>query len=594
MAEFSTNPGDRSVSELEREVDRERERVSATIDELQARASVGSLVDQLVKAVGENGGEVSRNLGRSLRDNPLAALLTGVGLAWLMAGSGRPRDEAQDWDDPDSDDLRYGRDRLSEAPMPSASSYGSSAEGAWPRSEYSDPSAETEEGGLRERVADVAGRVGEGVSDAVAGVRERASEMSHSAGARLARAGDTIRGAGGAVRHRAGAARRSAAGTSDYMRNGLDTLIEDQPLVAGAIAMALGAAVGGALPRSRVEDRMFGEQSDRAMETVRTLAKDQGAKVQATASAVVDEALNIADEASAELGAKLPSGEEIVDAAESKVREAASRLREASGGRHRPGAGRPPGSASGARPLSPADRSLSLLHLARFYGLVSRGAPLGPHPAARSDDATVGRRGVFARGAPRSLNVDRRGEKVAGPRLQMQGRRYTTRHIPADNGSILMRCSPDELPLEVVEQRDLSLVDLAPSLGEIEPGGAVNLRKLPHLARARWPLQRERVAPDRGGVDVRLDRPDMDQLACHLPHRSERDCRSRQREPGLFEELPVRGVQKVLVRLDLSLGDRPGMGVFVRPERAARMNEEDLQPTVAPAEGKQTCARLWH
>ena len=94
MAEFSTNPGDRSVGELEREVDRERERVSATIDELQARASVGSLVDQLVKAVGENGGEVSRNLGRSLRDNPLAALLTGVGLAWLMAGSGRPRDEA--------------------------------------------------------------------------------------------------------------------------------------------------------------------------------------------------------------------------------------------------------------------------------------------------------------------------------------------------------------------------------------------------------------------------------------------------------------------------------------------------------------------
>jgi Protein of unknown function (DUF3618) len=330
MAEFSTNPGDRSVGELEREVDRERERVSATIDELQARASVGSLVDQLVKAVGENGGEVSRNLGRSLRDNPLAAMLTGVGLAWLMAGSGRPRDEAQDWDDRVNDDLRYGRDRLSEAPTPSAS-FGSSAEGAWPRSEYSDPATETDEGGLRERVAGVAGRVGEGVSDAVGGVRERASEMSHAASAGLTRAGHAIRETGGAVRHRAGAARRSATGTSHYMRNGVDTLIEDQPLVAGAIAMALGAAIGGALPRSRVEDRMFGEQSDRAMESVRTLAKDQGAKVQATASAVVDEALNIAGEASAELGANLPSGEEIVDAAESKVREAASRLGEASG-----------------------------------------------------------------------------------------------------------------------------------------------------------------------------------------------------------------------------------------------------------------------
>ena len=115
------------------------------------------------------------------------------------------------------------------------------------------------------------------------------------------------------------------------MRHGLDTLIEDQPLVAGAIAMALGAAVGGALPRSRIEDQMFGEQSDRAMEAARTLAKEQGAKVQATAGAVMDEAMNIAGEASAELGGKLPSGEEIVDAAEGKVREAASRLREASG-----------------------------------------------------------------------------------------------------------------------------------------------------------------------------------------------------------------------------------------------------------------------
>ena len=66
MAEFSTNPGDLSVGELEREVDRERERVSATIDELQSRASMGNIVDQLVKAVGENGGDIGRNIGRSL------------------------------------------------------------------------------------------------------------------------------------------------------------------------------------------------------------------------------------------------------------------------------------------------------------------------------------------------------------------------------------------------------------------------------------------------------------------------------------------------------------------------------------------------
>jgi hypothetical protein len=130
--------------------------------------------------------------------------------------------------------------------------------------------------------------------------------MSHAASAGLTRAGDAIRETGGTMRHRAGVARRSAAGTSHYMRNSLDTLIEDQPLVAGAIAIALGAAVGGALPGSRVEDRRFGEWSDRAMESVRTLANDEGAKVKATAGAVVNEALNIAGEASTDSGRSCP------------------------------------------------------------------------------------------------------------------------------------------------------------------------------------------------------------------------------------------------------------------------------------------------
>jgi hypothetical protein len=56
---------------------------------------------------------------------------------------------------------------------------------------------------------------------------------------------------------------------------------------------------------------------------------------------------------------------------------------------------------------------------------------------------------------------------------------------------ILIHRSPADLPVKFRKERDLSLVDLAPSIGEIEPGGAVYLRKLPDLARAGRPLQRE-------------------------------------------------------------------------------------------------------
>jgi hypothetical protein len=320
MAEFRTDPGDRSVSELEREVDSERERVSATIDELQSRASMGNIVDQLVKAVGENGGEVSRNLGRSLRDNPMAALLTGVGLAWLIAGSGGSATKDPAWD---ADDPRYrgGTD-------PDLRTFGVSGGrgGFEPRGAF-DGGGEEPSDGLGQRVADFAGQIGDEVSDAAAGLKERAADLTHAAGSGFSQARDTVRQAGASVRQHAGAATRSAAGTGRDMRQGLDGLIEGQPLVLGAIAMAIGAAVGGAMPRSRIEDKLFGEQSDQALETVRTFAEDQGAKLQATASAVADEALNIASEVSGDLGSKLPSAGEMVDAAETKGREAADRLR---------------------------------------------------------------------------------------------------------------------------------------------------------------------------------------------------------------------------------------------------------------------------
>jgi len=340
MSTFSTNPGDRSVSELEDEVNQQRDRVSATVDELQSRASAANIVDQVVKAVGENGGEVTRNLGRSLRENPLAALLTGVGLAWLIAGSGRPREDDghPSWRDRDrdfgegSDFSDYGAGS-GLAPRHSYSGYGnqSDGEGGGIGDRVSGVAGSVSEaaGGLRDKVSDAAGAVGDSISGAVSGLRERASDLSQSAHSALHSTGDAMRSAGQEMRNRAGSVRQSTTQSGSDVAEGLDALMQDQPLVLGALAMAVGAAIGGALPRSRVEDRMFGAQSDRAMERVQALAKEQGAKVQATAEAVVEEVADIASETRDELGSKLPSGQDIADAAEARVREAAERLQQA-------------------------------------------------------------------------------------------------------------------------------------------------------------------------------------------------------------------------------------------------------------------------
>ena len=43
-------------------------------------------------------------------------------------------------------------------------------------------------------------------------------------------------------------------------------LIEDRPVVAGAVAFAVGAGLAAALPRTLAEDRLFGAERDRLVD----------------------------------------------------------------------------------------------------------------------------------------------------------------------------------------------------------------------------------------------------------------------------------------------------------------------------------------
>ena len=54
-------------------------------------------------------------------------------------------------------------------------------------------------------------------------------------------------------------------------------------------------------------------------------------------------------------------------------------------------------------------------------------------------------------------------------------------------------------------------------------------------------------------------------------------------DADLLAELPDGGGQRVLARLDLALGDRPGPLVLVSEKRAAGVDEEDLQAVAGPA-----------
>ena len=101
-----TDPGNKSAAELEREVEAQRAEVEQNLDQLQNRLSPGQLMDQLFDyAKNGNGAEFTRNLGRSMRDNPIPVALMGVGMAWLMAGGGSTsHDRRSRWSGYDDDD----------------------------------------------------------------------------------------------------------------------------------------------------------------------------------------------------------------------------------------------------------------------------------------------------------------------------------------------------------------------------------------------------------------------------------------------------------------------------------------------------------
>lgn len=85
-----------------------------------------------------------------------------------------------------------------------------------------------------------------GMRQKVSATTQRMSDTAHAARERMHHMGDS-------ARH--GAQR---------LRDGYDHMAQEQPLVLGAIGLALGALLGASAPRTRTEERWMGSASDRA------------------------------------------------------------------------------------------------------------------------------------------------------------------------------------------------------------------------------------------------------------------------------------------------------------------------------------------
>ena len=193
------------------------------------------------------------NLTQAARDNPLAAALIGGGALWLMFGN---------------------------------RGLGSVASGA---ASIAEPIADAGRRGLSSAGGAVAD-AGSRMADAVAGAGSRVADTIGSAASSMTRAaGDAAASGAAAIRNRAGegfsqatGALNSAPDPRPYLEKGyaelengyasarsaLTDLLERQPLVLGAIGLAIGAGVASAVASTSIENEWAGSLSDDIKEAV--------------------------------------------------------------------------------------------------------------------------------------------------------------------------------------------------------------------------------------------------------------------------------------------------------------------------------------
>ena len=128
---------------------------------------------------------------------------------------------------------------------------------------------------------------GNGSSTSSAGLRQGMQGVRDKASGMMSSASDTLSSA----KERAGDLTGSAKEQWERARGGVDYLVNEQPLALGAIGLAIGAILGAAAPRTRMEEETMGEVSRNLAQKAKEAGSQQLDKATQSAKQVAEEKL---------------------------------------------------------------------------------------------------------------------------------------------------------------------------------------------------------------------------------------------------------------------------------------------------------------
>ena len=246
----------KSAADAEREVETSRSNLDRTMEALKDKMTPGQLFDEASRALGSTGQQVFSKLAEQAKANPMPLAVMGLGLAWLMTSSGKTRSYEYSSYEPRTFEPDSGRHGLSGA-----------AEG-----------------------------IGDKASDLASGMKEQLSDARR----RLADAGASVGDRGRWAAQGLGSAAHTAADKAgqyrDQAQRTFSRVLENEPLLIGAIGLAVGVAIGASLPHTDTEDRGIGPYRDKALEKGKEIAQETmqqaGEVAQAAYGSIKDELAN--------------------------------------------------------------------------------------------------------------------------------------------------------------------------------------------------------------------------------------------------------------------------------------------------------------